>query len=100
MAIVSPLRRTVRRPAPQVQVEVERTRTGVGSWYAALQDALARPLTSYYLLLGACALRLPIALIMVFSASSVYAFENYDHNSYAVVVKQLTWVAIGLPCAW
>ena len=37
---------------------------------------------------------------MVFSASSVYSFQNYHQNSYAVVVKQLTWVAIGLPCAW
>src|SRR3954471_3048917 len=37
---------------------------------------------------------------MVLSASSVYAFENYDQNSYAVVTKQLVWVAIGLPCAW
>jgi cell division protein FtsW len=61
---------------------------------------LDRPLTSYYLLLGASGLLLTIGLIMVFSASSVYAFQNYDQNSYAVVVKQLTWVAIGLPCAW
>ena len=36
---------------------------------------------------------------MVFSASSVYAFEN-SADSYAVVTKQLIWVAIGLPCAW
>jgi cell division protein FtsW len=94
MAIVSPLRvRSWRR---------SRTGTGsaVTSWYAALRSALDRPLTSYYLLLGSSALLLTIGLIMVFSASSVYAFENYDHNSYAVVTKQLVWVAIGLPCAW
>ena len=72
----------------------------MSSWYAALHDALERPLTAYYLLLGASALLLTIGLIMVFSASSVYAFEKYDGDSYAVVVKQLTWVAIGLPCAW
>jgi cell division protein FtsW len=96
MAIVSPLRRSPRRrPAAS-----STSRPGVSSWLAALQDALARPLTSYYLLLGASALLLTIGLIMVFSASSVYSFENYDHNSYAVVVKQLIWVAIGLPCAW
>jgi cell division protein FtsW len=95
MAIVSPLRARgdrSRNPA--------RARTGVSSWFAALHDALERPLTSYYLLLGASGLLLTIGLIMVFSASSVYAFQNYDQNSYAVVVKQLTWVAIGLPCAW
>jgi hypothetical protein len=41
-----------------------------------LRDALDRPLTSYYLLLGASALLLTIGLIMVLSASSVYSFEH------------------------
>ena len=100
MAIVSPLRRASRRPEREPGRTSSLRRTGVSSWFAALHDALARPLTSYYLLLGASVLLLTIGLIMVFSASSVYAFENYDQNSYAVVVKQLTWVAIGLPCAW
>ncbi len=101
MAIVSPLRargnRTSGRTSGQ---DTARARSGVSSWFAALRDALERPLTSYYLLLGASALLLTIGLIMVFSASSVYAFQNYGGDSYAVVVKQLTWVAIGLPCAW
>ena len=111
MAIVSPLRargkRTSGRPQGRSQgpsqgpsQDTARTRSGVSSWFAALRDALERPLTSYYLLLGASALLLTIGLIMVFSASSVYAFQNYNGDSYAVVVKQLTWVAIGLPCAW
>jgi cell division protein FtsW len=103
MAIVSPLRARGRRtpgaPAAGVR-EATAARAGLSSWFAALRDALDRPLTSYYLLLGASALLLTIGLIMVFSASSVYAFQNYDGDSYAVVVKQLTWVAIGLPCAW
>ena len=68
-------------------------------WYATLRDALDRPLTSYYLLLGASALLLTIGLIMVLSASSVYSFQRNDGNSYAVVERQLMWVAIGLPCA-
>jgi cell division protein FtsW len=109
MAIVSPLRRPSRRVSggasaagarSAVSSRARRGRAGVSSWFSALQDALDRPLTAYYLLLGASALLLTIGLIMVFSASSVYSFENYDHDSYAVVVKQLTWVAIGLPCAW
>jgi cell division protein FtsW len=107
MAIVSPLRRSSRRPADDTVDQVDgvdgvgqRTRSTGRSWYVMLQDALARPLTSYYLLLGASALLLTIGLIMVFSASSVYAFEHYDQNSYAVVIKQLMWVAVGLPCAW
>ena len=70
------------------------------SWYAALREALDRPLTSYYLLLGASALLLTIGLIMVLSASSVYSFEQNDGDSYAIVKRQLMWVAIGLPAAW
>ena len=61
---------------------------------------LDRPLTSYYLLLGASALLLIIGLIMVLSASSVSSFENNDGDSYAVVKRQLLWVALALPAAW
>lgn len=73
---------------------------GPGSWFAALREALDRPLTSYYLLLGASALLLTIGLIMVLSASSVYSFQQNDGDSYAIVKRQLMWVAIGLPAAW
>ncbi|NYK60612.1 cell division protein FtsW, partial [Salmonella enterica subsp. enterica serovar Typhimurium] len=61
--------------------------------------ALEKPLASYYLLLGSSALLLTIGLIMVLSASSVRSFLLYD-DSYAVVKRQLLWVAVGLPCAW
>jgi cell division protein FtsW len=76
------------------------SRTSVGSWYAAARHALDRPLTSYYLLLGASALLLTIGLIMVLSASSVYSYERHGGDSYAVVKRQLLWVLIGIPCAW
>jgi cell division protein FtsW len=56
-------------------------------------------LTTYYLLLGSTGLLLTIGVIMVLSASSVYSYDQYD-NSYAIVQRQLMWVAIGLPCAW
>ena len=48
----------------------------VCAWTSALRHALDRPLTSYYLLLGASALLLTIGLIMVLSASSVYSFKQ------------------------
>jgi cell division protein FtsW len=69
-------------------------------WFGAARHALDRPLTSYYLLLGATALLLTIGLIMVLSASSVYSYEVHDGDSYAIVKRQLLWVAIGIPCAW
>ena len=68
--------------------------------YLAVREALDRPLTSYYLLLGASALLLTIGLIMVLSASSVYSYKVHDGNTYAVVTRQLMWVVIGIPCAW
>ena len=67
--------------------------------FAALRGALDRPLTSYYLLLGASALLLMIGLIMVMSASSVYSYRE-SGDSYSVLKRQLTWVAIGLPLAF
>jgi cell division protein FtsW len=70
------------------------------SWWSALRSALDRPLTSYYLLLGASAMLLTVGLIMVLSASSVHSFEVHDGDSYAIVKRQLMWVAIGIPCAW
>ena len=76
-----------------------RRRSSFASWYASVREALDRPLTAYYLLLGASALLLTIGLIMVLSASSVRSYLTYD-DSYAVVKRQLLWVAIGLPAAW
>jgi cell division protein FtsW len=91
---------TVQPPRTGTPAPVTTSRTSVGSWYAAARHALDRPLTSYYLLLGASALLLTIGLIMVLSASSVYSFEHHDGDSYAVVKRQLLWVLIGIPCAW
>jgi cell division protein FtsW len=68
-------------------------------WLVAARAALNRPLTSYYLLLGASALLLTIGLIMVLSASSVWSFQKFDGDSYAVVKRQLMWVLIGIPAA-
>lgn len=75
-------------------------RPPAGGWIAATRAALDRPLTAYYLLLGASTLLLTIGLIMVLSASSVYSYRYHDHNSYAIVTRQLMWVAIAVPCAF
>ncbi|WP_310962979.1 putative lipid II flippase FtsW [Nocardioides terrisoli] len=65
----------------------------------ALREALGRPLSTYYLLLGSSGMLLGIGLLMVLSASSVYSFENY-HNSYYIFLKQLTWVVLAVPFAF
>ena len=65
----------------------------------ALADALDRPLSSYYLLLGASTMLLIIGLMMVLSSSSVDAYKTTG-DSYAIVKRQLMWVLLGLPCAF
>lgn len=65
----------------------------------SFKDALNRPLTDYYLLLVASGMLLTIGLIMVFSASSVLSYE-VTGSSYTIVLRQLMWVAVGVPCAW
>lgn len=72
----------------------------LAGWAASVKHALDRPLTSYYLLLGASTLLLTIGLMMVLSASSVYSYQLYDGDSYRVFMRQLTWVGLALPIAF
>ncbi len=78
-------------------------RRPVGGWLAGsrhtLAHALDRPLTSYYLLLGASTLLLTIGLMEVMSASSVDGFVHHG-NSYYWFLRQLTWVVLALPIAF
>jgi cell division protein FtsW len=60
---------------------------------------LARPLTSYYLLLGSVLLLISLGLVMVLSASSVDAYSD-SGSSFSIFTRQLLWVAIGLPMLW
>ena len=78
----------------------QRRQGAVADSVAATKHALDRPLTSYYLLLGASTLLLTIGLMMVLSASSVYSYTEYDGNSYYVFFRQLTWVVLALPIAF
>ena len=71
----------------------------VAGWLSSARHALDRPLTSYYLLLGASTLLLTIGLMMVLSASSVYSYKVFDGDSYHVFLRQLTWVCLALPIA-
>jgi cell division protein FtsW len=81
---------------PRGQISSPRPLAG---WTAAARHALDRPLTSYYLLLGASTLLLTIGLMMVLSASSIDGYENHG-SSYYWFFRQLTWVALALPIAF
>ncbi len=87
------------RTLPRTSAPADPGAGSVASWTAAVRHTLDRPLTPYYLLLGATGLLLAIGLVMVLSASSVDGFEKYG-NSYYWATKQLLWVALSAPCAW
>ena len=74
--------------------------TGAAGWIASVRATLRRPLTPYYLLLGATGMLLAIGMVMVLSASSVDSYKHHGGNSYYWATKQLMWVLIALPCAW
>jgi cell division protein FtsW len=57
---------------------------------------LARPLGSYYLVLGTTTMLVILGLVMVLSASSVIAYSR-SGSSFSIVSKQALWVGIGLP---
>ncbi|HEY7174314.1 MAG TPA: FtsW/RodA/SpoVE family cell cycle protein, partial [Micromonosporaceae bacterium] len=66
---------------------------------AALRGLLARPLSSYYLLLASSGLLLVIGLVMVFSATSVQSYVS-SGNAYAPVTRQAIYALIGLVAFW
>lgn len=93
MAISTPTRpRGLRngRPATQEQARPERgrLRSTATAW-------LAHPLASRYLVAVPAALLLLLGTVMVWSASSVYAYTQFG-DSYTFIRRQLIFLAIGL----
>nr|WP_238362939.1 putative lipid II flippase FtsW [Actinopolymorpha pittospori] len=66
---------------------------------AELRRSLDRPLTSYHLIIGVSGLLLALGVAMVLSASSYDSLETYG-NSYTMALRQLLWVAAGVPLAF
>jgi cell division protein FtsW len=60
---------------------------------------LDRPLSSYYLLLGAALMLTLLGLAMVLSASQIKALTE-SGSVFELVQKQALWTAIGLPLLW
>jgi cell division protein FtsW len=60
---------------------------------------LAHPQASFYLVLVPAVLLLALGVMMVLSASSVYAFVRYD-DAYYFVKRQLIFLVIGGVLAW
>ncbi|MCO8278024.1 putative lipid II flippase FtsW [Actinoplanes sp. TRM 88003] len=65
----------------------------------AVHGMLARPLSSYYLLLASSGLLLLIGLTMVFSATSVKAFAE-NGNAFSAIANQAVFALLGLFAFW
>ena len=65
----------------------------------AVHGLLARPLSSYYLLISSTGLLLLIGLTMVFSATSVKAYAA-NGNAFSAIANQGTFALLGLVAFW
>ena len=65
----------------------------------AVHGLLARPLSSYYLLLASSGLLLLIGLTMVFSATSVQAYAEHG-NAFSAIRNQSVFALLGLLGFW
>ncbi|MBU2665682.1 putative lipid II flippase FtsW [Actinoplanes bogorensis] len=65
----------------------------------AVHGLLARPLSSYYLLLASSGLLLLIGLTMVFSATSVKAYAE-NGNAFSAIANQAVFALLGLVAFW
>ncbi len=87
--------RSPSRPAARARP----ARTAVGRAGSALQQWLARPLTSLHLVVAVFGLLTVFGLVMVLSASSARAFVAGE-NSYDVFLRQLMFCVPGLLVFW
>jgi cell division protein FtsW len=65
----------------------------------AVHGMLARPLSSYYLLLAGSGMLLLIGLTMVFSATSVKAYAEHG-NAFSAIRSQVLFAGLGLLGFW
>jgi cell division protein FtsW len=65
----------------------------------AVHGLLARPLSSYYLLIASSGLLLLIGLTMVFSATSVREYAK-NGNAFSAIANQAVYALIGLVVFW
>ncbi len=60
---------------------------------------LARPMTSFHLMVSVAGLLTTLGLIMVLSASGVRSYDA-DGSPWSIFVRQLMWAALGLFFCW
>ncbi|MEI6254830.1 MAG: putative lipid II flippase FtsW, partial [Mycobacteriaceae bacterium] len=60
---------------------------------------LARPMTSFHLVVSVAMLLTILGLIMVLSASGVHSYDE-DGSPWSIFLRQLMWAALGLFACW
>ena len=60
---------------------------------------LARPMTSFHLMIAIATLLTTLGLIMVLSASGVHSYDR-DGSPWTIFVRQVLWVIVGLFGCW
>ena len=66
---------------------------------ARIQQVLNAPLANFYLVLVSSGLLIALGVMMVLSASSVFAYMNYGGDSYFFVKRQAAFAVVGLVAA-
>src|SRR5262245_47112600 len=87
------------RPSHVPEVRPGPARVLLDGAVALVRNLLARPLSSYYLLLGSGGLLLIIGLVMVFSATSVEQFVA-SGSAFTSIEKQGLSALVGLAAFW
>lgn len=60
---------------------------------------LARPMTSFHLMVSVATLLTILGLIMVLSASGVHSYDE-DGSPWSIFMRQLMWAGVGLIACW
>ena len=60
---------------------------------------LARPMTSFHLMVSVAGLLTTLGLIMVLSASGVHSYDS-DGSPWTIFARQLMWAGLGLFACW
>lgn len=67
-----------------------------GSW---IKQVLNAPLANFYLVMVSAGLLIALGVMMVLSASSVFAYMNYGGDSFYFVKRQVAFLVVGLVAA-
>ncbi len=97
MAILSSPGSTSTSGDPEPTRTLQAVTRSTGSW---IRQLLSAPLANFYLVLVSAGLLITLGVMMVLSASSVFAYMNYGGDSFYFVKRQVAFLVVGLVAAF